>query len=245
MKAKSQEYNDNTGGNTDLCFSCRTYYTLEDFKTSEGKNVCKNCFNKYQKLCKNSNVSFIEEKRNQEHFSHWYAGIIDHIDVYCVVNGKKVFIRGYVPGESDTEMKRAEIFNLKMQFLKSNLKNIRFYGDLEILKEYKFWFELEKEDYFYRIQGNCEKYSNAFNFKTNDINEIFKLLKYHYNLSEEQKRKIKELIEKEHTYFTNENKDGFGITNFHFKDYSECDFNQRYETYKNQIKYIELEGGKN
>ena len=208
MKAKSQEYNDNTGGNTDLCFHCRTYYTLEDFNTSEGKNICKNCFKEYEKLCKKLGVQFIDEDRNQEHFSHYHKGIIDHKDVYALIGNKKVFIRGYVPKESGTEIDRAEIFNMKIQFLKSNLNYFTFHCGawLDELKkrepispiEFIKWIKENNynfghyygcsieylEDYdLYDFSGNLDKVSCSFHFRIYSkeyYQEIVEILKDSY-----------------------------------------------------------------
>jgi len=206
MKAESQEFNDNTGNTkTNLCFHCLNYKTIDEFQTQEGKKVCQECFKEYEKLCKDKGAIFVEEERNEEHYSHYYGKTIDHKDVYAIIENKKVFIKGYVPGESDEARERGEIFNIKSDFLKNGLKYIRFYcganGDdgkemspiefLKWIKENKYNFGVNyncaikylENCNLYNFHGNLEEISCAFRFRIYDktyLKEFIELLKDPY-----------------------------------------------------------------
>lgn len=209
----NQDFNDNVGNeHTDLCFHCRTYKDIKEFNTPEGKQICKKCNNELLNLSKEKGVIFIEEKRNQEHFSGWYRCIIDHIDVYTVFNNQKIFIRGYVEDKGfDTERDKSDIFDLKIQFLKSNLKTMVFHGDLKALKEYDFYFELEKlNSGLYDFSGNCLKVSNSFHIRSIDLDYLFGFIEYHNKLTENQKEEIKKQISQEYISFCSYENSCFG-----------------------------------
>lgn len=216
MIAKSQEFNDNTGNpETELCFHCITYKTIDEFNTPEGSSVCQICYNKYLESCKELEVDFIKEERNQGHYSPYYRGIIDHIDVYAIKNNNKWFIRGYADDKKGRNSDLADIFNLKMKFLASGLQYIKSYGDLDILKNENFRFSCQRDNNFYKIHGNCKRISNAFQFKSINIKHILDIINYQFKISEEQKTLIIErLNSKDHYTFECED-----YEELYFKDF--------------------------
>lgn len=221
MEAKSQDYNDNTDGKTDLCWHCKKYKTLDEFDNSEGV-ICRGCYVKYEKLCKKLGVNFIEEVRNQPHTSHYFNSVVDHTDVTCIIGDSRFFIRGYVNTElpyNRLSTEKADIFNLKMKFLKSGLKTMVRYGNLEALKEYKFHFDLSTySDGSYKLAGNCAKLSNAFSIKSIDLDYLFSIIGYHYKITEGMKKVITSELSKEgfKSFCTN---DDFNPSELWIKDY--------------------------
>lgn len=180
-------------------------FTMDEFDTSEGKKICKECFSKYEKLCNEKGVKFIEEQRNQEHWSHYYGTIIDHIDTYAIIGKRKIFIRGRVDRYEDKSDK-AEIFNLKMQLLETDFKFMTHYcgawidelnkniSPIEFInwikeKSYNFGVNYDCEIRFlgenigYQFHGNLNKLSCAFDFRIIDkkyFEEVKKILKDPY-----------------------------------------------------------------
>ena len=182
MIAKSQEFNDNTCENTDLCFDCLLYKTNEDFEF-RGKKICSGCEKELNELAKKKGVIFIEKERNEPSYSGWYQGLTDHTDVYAIVGNREIFLKGYVQEKGhDTETGKADIFKLKRQFLLSNFNYICFYNSGESKDPLKFIKNIKKiednfgDNYncelrkkegeeFYYFHGNLERVSCAFSFR--------------------------------------------------------------------------------
>ena len=192
MLAKSQNFNDNVGNNeTDLCFHCGRWKTKDEFLTDEGKNVCIECFKEYEQLCKEKETKFIEKIGREAKTLFGQPYYLN--DVFAVVNGKEFFIRGYNPikqGYNFPSQEKASIFNLKIQFLKSDKKFICFYGSnnedgnplkfVEFLKKNNYSFgksyncgiEYLQDLSIWEFSGNLKEVSNAFCFRI--FNKEFK-----------------------------------------------------------------------
>lgn len=199
----SQDYNDNVNNTeTELCFQCHTYKSINNFTNCESKYTCNECFGIYKKLCKEKGIVFkeIEKARNCKSItkSYWLN------DVYAIKGKKETFIRGYNPEKEDyhyPEHEKSDIFSLKMQFLKSNGKFICFYSgfakkqnpfdfvkfmeqnNASFSKHFKNPLEEERGLEFWDFHGNLERVSNSFKYRIFDIKTENKLRNEIINLN--------------------------------------------------------------
>lgn len=230
MKAESQDFNDNSGNpDTELCFQCRSYKTIDEFQTPEGRNICKECHEKYLKLCREKGVRFeeVHGRKAKDLFGNEY----ELTDAYCVTGDERVFIRGYDPARHDynfPDHEKADIFALKVQFLESGLKGFWLYGKPELLKEYPFFFSVEKLSCgLYCLSGNCYEYSNAFHLRTRDPGQAFDIIGYHTPLGENIRKLVKEQLDRGDIAFTNG--DDASDKSLRLKDYSRYDREKKAE----------------
>ena len=185
--AKSQEFNDNTGNaDTDFCFHCLKYKTKDEFDYEKEGQICVECRNELDKLSKEKGIEFKEVVNSRE--SRTMSGDLYYLnDVFAVKDGKEFFIRGYRPNKIDFNFpnsEKADIFNMKMQFVKSDGRFVKFYCHSEnpiefikFIKENKYHFEKRQKGYYdcefhisenkerYEFHGNLKEISCAFHFR--------------------------------------------------------------------------------
>lgn len=138
------------------------------------------------------NIKFIEEKRNQPHFSGWYSKIVDQIDTFFLIGDKKFFLKGrtnpkYIKENIDIKIQREELEELKQQLIENEGKYVCFYcckGMLgsknKFINPVDFLNWVEKNGYHFEdftefryiesltlwsFSGNLKEYSCSFEFR--------------------------------------------------------------------------------
>jgi len=128
-------------------------------------------------------ITFIEQRRNNPHYSGWYSHTIDHIDTYFTMNGKRRFLRGIADCALDYEKQEMEA--LKKQLIANDAKYVRFYchapidnpSPLDMIQWVRdnnlHWESFAKFQYIKSLKtwefgGNTREYSAAFTFRIFD-----------------------------------------------------------------------------
>lgn len=206
---------------TEFCWSCRQTKPKDQINTEQGQfyfGICSGCIAELEESLKRNDAKLVTRDRKPQ-YSMWHSKEVVIRDVFIQRGNEEFFIRGFHICEPAHET--SEVFNLVKQFIESNFKSVRFYGNLETLEKHDFWFHVTKTDQFYHIGGNCHGISNAFNLKTTDINQIWKLIEIWTKIPESLKTRIEKQLSKESISFCSSPQPFEREKQFCFKEYSQ------------------------
>ena len=180
-----------TDEKTEFCWSCRQQKPISQIDMTEGNynsGICKDCQSEQDTKLNASGAKIIERSEGPI-WSGWYCKDVIYKYVSVQANGKTLpFIRRFTA--IDAHYETTEIFRLVNQFIANGYQYLKYYGDLELLKQKDFWWYIEKFGDFYKFGGNCFEYSNAFSLETLSIQQIFELIEVWTPLPESLKQHI-------------------------------------------------------
>jgi len=206
---------------TEFCWSCKQNKPKDQINADQGSfyfGICKSCIAELEDMLKQNNVQLVTRDRKPQ-YSGWYNKDVIIRDVFIERGKEEFFIRGF--HTCDPAYNTSEVFNLVKQFIKSNFKSMKFYGNLDTLEKHDFWFDVQKVDQFYHFGGNCHDISNAFSLKTCDINEIWKYIEIWNKIPQSLKLRIEKQLDKDHMAFCSSTEYFDRDQQFCFKDFSQ------------------------
>jgi hypothetical protein len=205
---------------TEFCWSCKQNKPKDQINADQGFfyfGICKSCIGELEDTLKENNVQLLTRNR-KPHYSGWHSHDVVIRDIFVQRGNDEFFIRGFTT--CDPAYETSEVFNLVKQFIESDFKSVKFYGNLDTLEKHDFWFYVQKVGQFYHFGGNCHDISNAFNFKTLDINQIWKYIEVWNKIPESLKTRIAKQLDKENIAFCSSTQYFGREKQFCFKDYS-------------------------
>jgi hypothetical protein len=205
---------------TEFCWSCRQNKPKDQINIEQGTfyfGICHTCIVELEEALTRTNAQIIARDRKPQ-YSAWHNQDVIIRDIYIQRSNEEFFIRGFHTCEAAYDT--SEVFNLVKQFIESNFRTVKFYGNLETLEKHDFWFHVEKIGPFYSFGGNCQDISNAFSLKTLDISQIWKYIEVWTKMPQSLKTRIEKQLDKEHMTFCSSPEPFGREKQFCFKDYS-------------------------
>jgi hypothetical protein len=188
---------ENLENKKELCWICREQKPINQIDMTQGNytsGVCLSCQKEQTEKIEASGAKIIH-KQEPGVFSGWHSKIVTYCYVAVQANGK-IFTMPRRYTTIDYPYETHELFSLVNKFIKSNYQSLLYYGDLELLKEKDFWWYIAKNGDFYKINGNCFEYSNAFWLETLDLDQLLNLIEVYTPLPEGLRNHVKEQINK-------------------------------------------------
>lgn len=182
----------------DICWSCHEKKNnVNGTKGEYHSGICQDCIDEQAAKLKQAGAELIQTDR-QPNFSGWYNKDVIIRDVAVKVNGVTYKILGF--HTCDPTHNTCKAFKQVKQFIETNFKYHVLYGKLDMLKEYDFWFYVQKVWKFYEFCGNCNECSNAFSLRTTDINQIWEYIQVWTVLPDKLKQQIKAKVDKKFVF---------------------------------------------
>jgi len=182
---------------TEFCWSCRQQKPTSQIDATIGNytsGICQDCQKEQKEKLEATGAKLIHTEEVNV-WSGWHCKNVTYRYVSVQANGKTLTIpRRYT--NIDYSYDTCEVFCLVNKIITANYQSLLFYGNLELLKDKDFWWYIAKHGDFYKINGNCFEYSNAFWLETLDLDFLFKLIERWTPLSESLRVHVKEQIEK-------------------------------------------------
>ena len=206
---------------TEFCWSCRQTKPIDQINTEQGSfyfGICSSCIVEFEDTLKLNNAQLVARDR-KPHYSGWHGHDVVIRDIFVKRGDEEFFIRGFTT--CDPAYDTSEVFNLVKQFIESGFKSVKFYGNLDTLEKYDFWFTVQKVGQFYHFGGNCYDISNAFSLKTRDINQIWKYIEVWNKIPASLKTRIVKQLDKENIVFCSSTQSFDREKHFCFKDYAQ------------------------